>query len=223
MRTISRGFLFDLDGVLVRSEELHHEAYRRACAARGFVLPWSFERYCLAAHYGPEHLQEELRRELPDLLAGERGWDLLYGEKSRRYLELLAGEDVPLQPGAAAALQRLAAAAAPHAVVTNSTRQQTALLRRRHAALDAVPLWVTREDYAEAKPAPDAYRAALQLLGAPPTQAVGFEDTPRGLQALAAAGVPAVLVSGIPYPDLGEVAPLLRVPNLAALPAGWLP
>jgi HAD superfamily hydrolase (TIGR01509 family) len=219
----ARYFLFDLDGVLVRSEELHHEAYRRSCAAHGHVLPWSFERYCLAAHYGPEHLQREISRELPTLFAGEGSWERLYAEKSRIYLELLAGEDVPLQPGAAEALQRLTAAGAPHAVVTNSTRQQTALLRRRHAVLDAVPLWVTRENYAAAKPAPDAYRVALQHLDAPAARALGFEDTPRGLQALAAAGVPAVLVSAIPYPDLGGVAPALRVPTLAAVPPGWLP
>jgi HAD superfamily hydrolase (TIGR01509 family) len=217
----SRAFLFDLDGVLVRSEELHHEAYREACARHGRALDWTFARYCVAAHYGPERLQEELRVALPGLLEGV-GWSALYAEKSRLYLELLAGGGATLQPGAATTLERLATTDAKRAVVTNSTREQTALLRAQHPALASVREWVTREDYAAAKPAPDSYALALHRLGAAAADAVGLEDTPRGLQALAAAGVTAVLVTRIDYPDLGPVAPALRVPDLAALPAGWL-
>jgi beta-phosphoglucomutase len=215
-------YLFDLDGVLVRTEELHHEAYRLTCAACGLDLPWDFPRYCVAAHYGPERLQQELRRELPTLFGGDLTWEALYRHKSRRYLELLASGDVALQPGAAEVLTRLAAAGASRAVVTNSTREQTLLLRRRLPVLATVALWVTREDYAAAKPAPDAYREALRSLGDPPAaRCVGFEDTPRGLQALAGAGVPAVLVTAIEYPDLGGTAPLLTVTDLGALPP-WL-
>lgn len=217
-------WLFDLDGVLVRSEELHGAAYRAACAARGLELPWDFPRYCVAAHYGPERLQEELRRELPALFTGGLTWEAFYRDKSRRYLELLAGGEVELQPGAAAVLERLAAAAAPRAIATNSTREQTLLLREHHPVLRTVEHWVTREDYAGGKPAPDAYREALRRLGDPdPAECLGFEDTPRGLQALAGAGVPAVLVTTIAYPDLGGVVPALAIPDLAALPPALLP
>jgi len=219
---LNRAFLFDLDGVLVRSEELHHEAYRAALATHGFDLPWTFERYCLAAHYGPERLQRELGQALPGLFDGV-SWPELYAEKSQIYLQLLATGNVPLQPGADSLLRELAAKNMAHAVVTNSTRDQVALLRRRHGVLDSVPIWVTREDYAEAKPAPDAYLEALLRLGVGAADAIGFEDTPRGLQALAAAGVAAVLVTPIHYADLGGVRPRLAVENLAQLPAELRP
>jgi beta-phosphoglucomutase len=215
---MSRAFLFDLDGVLVRSEELHHLAYTRMAAARGERLDWSFERYSLAAHYGPERLHGELRRELPGLFAGGTSWETIYEEKSKLYLELLASEQVPMQPGAAALLQRLRERGATHAVVTNSTRDQVALLRRQHPVLEAVPVWLTREDYAAAKPAPDAYREALRRLQRAPADCLGFEDTPRGLLALVAAGVPAVLVNSIQYPDLGGAQPVCIVPSLAEVP-----
>jgi beta-phosphoglucomutase len=217
-------WLFDLDGVLVRTEELHCEAYRSACAARGLDLPWDFPRYCVAAHYGPERLQEELRRELPGLFSTDFGWEALYRDKSRRYLALLEAGDVELQPGTAAVLERLAAAGAPRAVATNSTREQTLLLRRRLPVLATVEHWVTREDYSGGKPAPDAYLEALRrLANPPPERCVGFEDTPRGLQALAGAGIPPVLVTRTVYPDLAGVVPRLTVPDLAALPAALLP
>ena len=217
-------FLFDLDGVLVRTVVLHGAASRAACAARGLDLPWDFPRYCVAAHYGPARLQEELRRELPALFADGLTWEAFYRDKSRRYLELLAGGEVELQPGSAAVLEHLAAAGTPRAIATNSTREQTLLLRDRLPVLGTVEHWVTREDYAGGKPAPDAYREALRRLGDPaPAACLGFEDTPRGLQALAGAGVPEVLVTTITYPDLGGVVPRLAIPSLAALPAALLP
>jgi HAD superfamily hydrolase (TIGR01509 family) len=178
----------------------------------------------VAAHYGPQRLQEELSRALPTLFAGGLTWEALYRDKSRRYLDLLEHGDVALQPGAAEVLERLQAAGTERAVVTNSTREQTALLRRRLPVLATIDRWITREDYPAAKPAPDAYRVALGRLGEPtPERCLGFEDTPRGLQALAGAGVPAVLVTRIDYPDLGDVTPWLAVPDLAALPPALLP
>jgi beta-phosphoglucomutase len=215
-------WLFDLDGVLVRSEELHCEAYKLACAARGRELPWDFPRYCVAAHYGPERLREELARELPALFA-DVTWEAFYRDKSQRYLELIATADVELQPGTADVLQRLAAADVPRAIVTNSNRAQTATMRERQPVLSTVPLWITREDYAAAKPAPDAYREGLRRLGVAAADCLGFEDTPRGLQALAGAGVPAVFVSRVTYPDLAGVEPTLAIPDLAALPVELLP
>ena len=217
-----KAYLFDLDGVLVRTEELHHAAYRAAVAARGHELPWSFPRYCVAAHYGQAKLREELAAAVPGLLPDEPAWLDLFRDKSERYLALLASSPVELQPGAASTLRRLDAAGAPRAVVTNATREQTAVLRLRQPILDSAPVWVTREDYAAAKPAPDGYQMALARLGVGPDGAVGFEDTPRGLQALTAAGVEAILVTTIAYPELGTT-PALTVDTLAALPEELLP
>ena len=215
-------YLFDLDGVLVRTEELHFAAYRAVAAENGLELPWSFERYCVAAHYGPERLRRELAATLPALLPDEAGWSALYARKSRLYLELLASAAIELLPGAAALLERLAAAGAPRAVVTNSTRAQTALVRRAQPVLDSVPVWVTREDYTHPKPAPDCYRVGLELLRVRPEAAIGFEDTPRGIQALAAAGAAAVLVTPIHYPELGA-RPARTLESLADVPDALLP
>lgn len=215
-------YLFDLDGVLVRTEELHFAAYRAVVEDTGRHLPWSFERYCVAAHYGPERLRSELEATLPGLVPDEASWRHLYERKSRAYLELLETSPIELQPGAASTLVRLAAAGSPRAVVTNSTREQTTRVRRAQPVLDSAALWITREDYAEPKPAPDAYVAALLRLGIPPHEAIGFEDTPRGLQALGAARIPGVLVTTIHYPDLG-IEPALVVRSLAELPGELLP
>jgi beta-phosphoglucomutase-like phosphatase (HAD superfamily) len=53
---------------------------------------------------------------------------------------------------------------------------------------------VTREDYPDAKPAPDAYLAAAQRLGCPPAECLVVEDSQRGLAAGLAAGMRVVVV-----------------------------
>jgi HAD superfamily hydrolase (TIGR01509 family) len=212
-------YLLDLDGLLVRTEELHFLAYRRALAARGLDLDWDFPTYCLAAHYGPEKLQAELARALPGVFA-EEPWEELFRRKSAAYLAALESEPVELQPGAAALLSELARRGERTAVVTNSTREQTFTMRRRLPALASVPLWIAREDYRLAKPDPEAYLAALARLGGRPEDAVGLEDSPRGVQALGRAGVEAFWVTSIPYPvDAPELRQARRYPDLlAALP-----
>ena len=46
---------------------------------------------------------------------------------------------------------------------------------------------VSTEEVAAGKPAPDGYRRALELLGVDPADAVGVEDSAKGLRSLGAA------------------------------------
>jgi beta-phosphoglucomutase-like phosphatase (HAD superfamily) len=55
---------------------------------------------------------------------------------------------------------------------------------------------VTAEDVAEAKPAPDVYLRAAELLRSPPAETVALEDSPPGAAAARAAGM---YVIGVPY------------------------
>src|SRR3990172_6839619 len=49
-------FLFDFDGLLVNTEDLHFAAYQKMCCDRGFELKWDFERFCQAR--SEEHTSE---------------------------------------------------------------------------------------------------------------------------------------------------------------------
>jgi len=195
-------FLLDLDGVLVDTEPLQFEAYRHALKIRGVRLDWRFEEYCQAAHFGSVVLRRVLAKEAPDLIEPDESWESIYADKNTRYLELLERQGAALNPGARDLLAILDRRQVTHAVVTHSTRQAIAMLRGQHPSLDAIEHWVTREDYGEAKPKPDGYLTALDVLDLKPHQAIGLEDSPRGLAALHAAGIPAVFVSRLDYPKL---------------------
>jgi HAD superfamily hydrolase (TIGR01509 family) len=59
---------------------------------------------------------------------------------------------------------------------------------------------VAADDVVEAKPSPDVYLRACELLGAPPSRSIALEDSPTGIAAARAAGM---FVIGIPsYPGV---------------------
>lgn len=188
-------FLFDFDGLLVNTEELHFAAYKRMCAMHGFQLDWSFEHYCSIAHHDANALKEQIYKEFPQLLEVDPSWTLLYQQKKQYYLQLLEEGCVELMPGAGALLKQLQARKVKHCVVTHSPKEQIDKIRKQHALLGDIPFWITREDYNEPKPHPDSYLTAIARYANEEDEIVGFEDSPRGLKALAATRAHPVWIS----------------------------
>jgi HAD superfamily hydrolase (TIGR01509 family) len=194
-------FLFDMDGLLVNTEELHFLAYKKMCLDRGFVLDWSFARYCQAAHYSSDALRDQIYAHLPSLYTQEPNWNVLYAEKRQNMLHSLQEGAVQLMPGVSELLTTLKQAAVPCCVVTHSPSLLVSTIRIQQPLLDSIPFWVTREDYGLAKPHPEGYLKAIQKYIKKGERIVGFEDTPRGMQALMQTPVQAVMVSQIHYPE----------------------
>ncbi len=202
-------FLFDFDGLLVNTEEIHFAAFRELCRINGFSIPWDFFQYCEYAHYSSTGLRDATYEEFPKLQAQHPDWHVFYVDKKRIYQDLI--ETVPLEfmHGVPALLEALKKENIPRAVATNSTKQQIDVFKRRMPLLQTIPLWVTREDYEKAKPNPDAYLTALDKLQG--KNAIGFEDSFRGIQALQKAKVPPVLICPEEHPQL-ENPELVNVP-----------
>jgi HAD superfamily hydrolase (TIGR01509 family) len=68
--------------------------------------------------------------------------------------------------------------------------------------LQKIPHWITREDYQEAKPSPQGYLKAIEKFAHPQDQIIGFEDSPRGLQALLGTKAKPVWVTEVNYPEI---------------------
>lgn len=100
----------------------------------------------------------------------------------------------PLRPGAAELLRALAARGVPCALVTMSLR------RMAERVVAGIPdarfsVIVAGDDAKRPKPHPDAYLQACAALGVEPAHAVAIEDSPTGVRAAVAAGVPTI---GVP-------------------------
>lgn len=200
--------LFDLDGTLVDTERLQWRAYADVLARYGVSIDLpEYTRRFIAAGGGPEWACRT--HGLPIEPAALRA------EKARVYAGFVPLAVAPC-PGAAEALARLA----PHfalGVVTNSVRAEVDAILAHLGFASSLRVVVAREDYVEAKPAPDGYLEAARRLALAPASCVVVEDTPRGCAAGRAAGMPVVavpskLTAGEDFRDATA-----RVADLAAL------
>jgi sugar-phosphatase len=92
-------------------------------------------------------------------------------------------------PGAATIL----ATARPLAIVTSCSARLMAV-RLQAAGLPMPACAITSDDVTHGKPDPACFLRASALLGVPPADCLVLEDSPVGIQAARAAGVPVIVV-----------------------------
>ncbi|MGA8164877.1 MAG: HAD family phosphatase [Waddliaceae bacterium] len=198
-------YLFDFDGLLVNTEGIHYEAYRRMCANRGIELNWTFSQYCRIAHKDAETLKISLYAHVPQLVEQEPDWHVLYREKKEIVIDLLNQGSVHMMPGAEELLKALQKANLARCVVTNSPEDQIRIIKDQNPILATIPVWITRESYTLPKPHPECYLTAIEKLGKPGDKAIGFEDTPRGVRALLSTSAQPILVTQVDYPEIPQL------------------
>ncbi len=183
----TRGVLFDLDGVLVSTEELKAVAHTDTVASYGGILePWQY--------------RAEMGRAYDDVIEAfihRTGIDADPAEYSRAfrsaYLDLLRSR-LHLTPGATELLSGLGKQGYRLAVVSSSLRwmMDEILSRTRlDRFFDAI---VSADDVSEEKPSPEPYRLALERLSLTPRNAVVFEDTQSGVTSGTRAGLRVIAV-----------------------------
>jgi HAD superfamily hydrolase (TIGR01509 family) len=207
-------YLFDFDGLLVNTEKLHYGAYVEMCRARGFNLGWDFDYYCSIAHADDLALRRTIYAQFPKLFEMEPDWRVLYAEKKRAYLKLLQHGQLELMPGAEALLKALEKAKIKRCVVTHSLRELVEVIKEALPVLKTIPVWITREDYVHAKPDPECYLKAIELLGAPGDRVIGFEDSKRGFQALSGTIAKPVLICSHSHPQMQALSGITHFESL---------
>ena len=181
-------WFFDLDGLLVDSEPLFYQACLETWKRYGVSIELSFSQYYSLAMLGREKFQEALIRRFPQTQAF---FPRYFSDRDCRYRELLLSERISLMPGVEQLLSLLEGKSL--GVITNSSKEDTLRIRAEHSVLECMQFWITREDYSRPKPASDSYVLAWKQFVRDGERVIGFEDSLKGLQALA--GVPATMVA----------------------------
>ncbi|RMG29414.1 MAG: HAD family hydrolase [Gammaproteobacteria bacterium] len=200
------GLLFDVDGTLAETEELHRQAFNQAFSERGLDWHWERDLYrdLLRVAGGRERIRHYLQRFHPEALADpdiDRLIRELHARKTAIYTERVARGDLPLRPGVARLLEEARAAGLRLGIATTSSPENVEALLRANLGADALG-WFTAivagDSVPRKKPAPDVYLRALEALGLSSQAALAFEDSDNGVRAARGAGLP-VLVTVSDY------------------------
>ncbi len=208
MSTELEALLFDVDGTLADTEEIHRQAFNAAFAAAGLDWVWDRQLYheLLAVTGGKERIRYYLKRERPEFRLPQDADAFIAGlhqSKTGFYVGTLAAGKVPLRPG----VERLLRDARAHdmrlAIVTTTTPDNIIALLE-HSFSEDVTDWfeviAAGSVVPEKKPAPDIYEYALASMELSPRACLAIEDSLNGLRSAQAAGV-ATLVTVNPYTE----------------------
>jgi HAD superfamily hydrolase (TIGR01509 family) len=196
--------VFDLDGVLVDSEQVWDEARRQVVAECG---GWWREEATrdmmgMSAPEWSRYLHDELK--VP--LSAEALSDRVVAAVLERYRSSL-----PLLAGAVEAVRRLARRW-PLGLASSANRPVIDEVLHSSGLGDCFRATVSSEEVAHGKPAPDVYLAAAAGLEVPADACAAVEDSSNGLRSAATAGMAVVAVPNQRFPpdqDALELADLV--------------
>jgi HAD superfamily hydrolase (TIGR01509 family) len=192
-----RALLFDVDGTLAETEEVHRVAFNTAFAEAGLDWVWSVDLYreLLAVTGGKERIRHYLDNYRPDYVRPANFDEFIAGlhqAKTRIYTDTVAAGGVPLRPGVRRLLEQARTAGLRLGIATTTTPDNvTALLNASLAPEGEAWFEVIAAGsmVPKKKPAPDIYHFAMEQMGLGPEACLAFEDSENGLIAARAAGL----------------------------------
>ncbi len=200
---MTEAMVFDLDGVLLQSEEVWDALRERYVRERGGRYDEEVQRAMMgmSAPEWSRFLHEEAG--VPD------SPETINREVVERMLEAYRRE-LPLLPGAVEAVRR-AAASFPLALASSSNREVFEEALELAGLTDCFRATVSSEEVEHGKPAPDVYLEAARRLGFPPERCAAVEDSHAGIRSAKAAGMRVVAIPNASYPPDEEALGLADV------------
>ena len=188
--------VFDMDGVLIQSEEVWDEVREAYVRDRGGRYDTEVQRAMMGMS------STEWSRYLHEAAAVPDEPEAINAEVVRRMLAAYH-EHLPLIDGAVDAVRRLAAHY-PLGLASSSNRPliDTALEISGLAACFTAT--VSSEEVARGKPAPDVYLEAARRLGVEPRSCAAVEDSHGGIRSAKAAGMRVIAFPNPSYPPDAE-------------------
>lgn len=193
-----RALIFDVDGTLAETEDLHRQAFNRAFAEMGLDWVWSPATYAdlLTVMGGKERLAHYVETEQAGNAAALRPHMAeIHARKTRIYGDLVEAGQLALRPGIARLVAEAKAEGVLLAVATTTSRPNVDRLLAvnfRHDSAAVFDAIASGDEAERKKPAPDVFTLALERLGVAPSEAIAFEDSAAGIRSARDAGLPVI-------------------------------
>lgn len=208
-----KAVIFDLDGVIVSTDEYHYRGWKRLADEIG--VPFDREK---------NHRLRGISRmdSLLAMLPENHGYSPMQLEelaaRKNEYYQEMIGQITPkdMLPGAMRMLDALDAKRIRKALASASRNAVTVLkLLKVENRFDTI---VTGHDFERSKPAPDIFLTAAKRLGVVPAHCLVFEDARSGVQAARAADMAVVGIGkAVDLPEADRVVASLAEISVAEL------
>jgi HAD superfamily hydrolase (TIGR01509 family) len=189
---VIEAFVFDLDGVLLDSEQVWDEARERLANERGGRWHPGAQRDMMGMS------STEWSRYMHDVIALPEPAEEINREVVERLVAIYR-RHLPAIPGAREAVERMAARW-PLGVASSSNRELIELVLELLGVAQLFTALVSSEEVARGKPAPDVYLEAARRLGVDATHTAAVEDSHNGIQAARAAGMCVLAIPNAHFP-----------------------
>jgi HAD superfamily hydrolase (TIGR01509 family) len=184
--------VFDLDGVLLDSEQIWDEVREQLARERDGRWHDGAQRAMMgmSSTEWSQYMHDEIGLPEPP--------EEISAEVVRR-LEARYRQHLPLLDGAVEAVDRLAARW-PLGIASSSNREVIDLVLDLSGLAPLFKVTVSSEEVARGKPGPDVYLEAARRLGAAPERSAAIEDSENGIRAAKAAGMRVVAIPNPHFP-----------------------
>ena len=223
--------LWDVDGTLAETERDGHRVASNL-AFEALQLPWHWDdaRYAelLRVTGGRERLMHDMRtRDDAPAQAGQRATlaRALHARKNTIYADLVRAGLIPLRPGVQGLMRQCSERGVRMGIATTTSRSNVDALLGAHLGARWTQWFaavVCGEDVQRKKPDPEVYLKALHALGIDPLEVACIEDSPAGVAAARAAGIPVIVTRSTYFADATLEGAAAIGPHLGQR-RGWRP
>lgn len=201
-----KGFLFDLDGVIVETAIFHYQAWKRMANELGFDISEEFN----------EKLKGVSRTESLEIILNHGGVELseekkieLATKKNEWYLELVSQmTEKDILEGIPEFFEQIKQTDIK--IGLGSVSKNAKMILERVGLIDHFDIIIDGTKISKGKPDPEVFLKGAEELGFRPDECLVFEDAVAGIQAAKNAGMKAV---GIGRPEILTQADVVY-PNL---------
>jgi len=195
--------VFDLDGVLLASEEVWDDVREEYVRERGGRYDAEIQRAMMGMS------STEWSRYLHDVAGVPDEPDEINRAVVQRMLDRYR-ERLPLIDGAVEAVERMAARY-PLGLASSSNRELIDTVLEVSGLARYFRATVSSEEVAHGKPAPDVYLEAARRLGVAPERCAAVEDSHGGIRSAKAAGMRVIAIPNATYPPDADALALADV------------
>ena len=212
-----RGLIFDVDGTLAETEEVHRHCFNAVFERAGLEDRWDQERYGELLHVtgGKERMRAHFAQSKNRLSSATIA--SFHQSKNACYAERMKSASPALRPGIDRLIKEAKANGLKLGIATTTSLSNLEALMRCHFGAH----W--RQDFSAVvcgemvnrkKPHPEAYTQALKQMQLDPSQAIAFEDSNPGVASARDAGLAVIATPSLYFKEADFSRASLCIDNL---------